>query len=191
MTALVALRTTVVWDLAVTQWLQSYASLPLDLLANANTLVGQAVVTGAIAVWLGYATWRREPPLAWLAMGLFIVVAIVGLGLKLALVHPPPMAEYSRSLWDPLGITFATPSGFPSGHVARVTFLAFVAAALARTAAVRIALALLVAYTFWARVYIGDHWLSDAVGGLALGVAAGCLALMWVESRRARDVRGS
>jgi membrane-associated phospholipid phosphatase len=191
MTALVALRATLAWDLAVTQWLQSDASLPLDLLANANTLVGQAVITGAIAVWLGYVTWRREPPLAWLAMGLFIVVAVVGLGLKLALVHPPPTAEYLRRLWDPLDITFATPSGFPSGHIARVTFLAFVAAGLARAATARIALALLVGYTFWARVYIGDHWLSDAVGGLALGVAAGSLALLWIESRRAPDVRGS
>jgi membrane-associated phospholipid phosphatase len=191
MTALVVLRATVVWDLAVTQWLQSYASLALDLLANANTLVGQAVVTCGVAVWLGYVAWRHEPPLAWLAMGLFIVVAVVGLGLKLALVHPPPTAEYLRRLWDPLNITFATPSGFPSGHIARVTFLALVAAALARTAAARIALALLVAYTFWARVYIADHWLSDAVGGLALGVAAGCLALTWIESRRARNVRGS
>ena len=190
MTALVALRATVARDLAVTLWLQSYPSLPLDLLANVNTLVGQAAVTGAIAMWLGYLTWRREPPLAWLATGLFIVVAVVGLGLKLALVHPPPTAEYLRRLWDPLDITFATPSGFPSGHVARVTFLAFVAAALARTAAARIALALLVAYTFWARVYIGDHWLSDAVGGLALGVAAGCLALMWIESCRLYAPRG-
>jgi undecaprenyl-diphosphatase len=185
MTALVVLRATVALDLAVTQALQSFASLPLDVLANANTLVGQAVVTGAIAVSLGYVAWRREPPLAWLGMSLFIVVGAVGLALKLALVHPPPTAEYLRRLWDLLDFALATPSGFPSGHVARVTFLAFFAGALARTTAARIALAVLVVYTFWARVYIGDHWVSDAVGGLALGAAAGCLALLWIESRRA------
>jgi membrane-associated phospholipid phosphatase len=191
MTALVVLRATVALDIAVTQALQSFASLPLDVLANANTLVGQAVITSAIAAFLGYVAWRRGPPLAWLGVSLFVVVGAVGLALKLALVHPPPTAENLRRLWDLLDLTFATPSGFPSGHIARVTFLAVFAGALVRTTAARIALAVLVVYTFWARVYIGDHWVSDAVGGLALGVATGCLAVVWLNWCRARDVRGS
>lgn len=38
-----------------------------------------------------------------------------------------------------------------------------------------------VAITFLARIYIGDHWLSDAAGGLALGVGAGSLASAWAD----------
>ena len=48
-----------------------------------------------------------------------------------------------------------------------------------------------VAYTFWARVYIGDHWLSDVVGGLALGIATGCAAIAWIVRCRATVDPGS
>jgi len=172
-------------DLAFTRSLQSVASDPLDILANANTPFGQALVSVLLAAALALVAWRREPPMAWLAMLLFGGVVVVGLVLKLVLVHPPPTHEYVRALWNPLGVGISTPSGFPSGHIARMTFLAIVGAALFRAQPIRIALALFVGYTFWARVYIGDHWLSDAIGGLALGVAAGSLAWMWIE--RCRD----
>ena len=173
-------------DLAFTQLLQMVASGPLDLLANVNTLFGQASVTTALAALLAIAAWRREPRWAWLAAGLFVIAAGAGVALKLVLVHAPPPPEYVRAWWNPLGVQFATPSGFPSGHVARVTFLALFAMGLTRSAGIRIALLALIAYTFWARVYIGDHWVSDAIGGLALGVATGCAALAWVLARAGR-----
>jgi undecaprenyl-diphosphatase len=165
------------------------ASTPLDVLANANTLLGQGPVTIAIAALLASIAWRRGPRLGWVAVGLFVVVGAVGVALKVALDHPPPSEAFSRSFWNPLGVTIATPSSFPSGHVARVTFLAIFAATLVRVRPARIALAVLVAYTVWARVYIGDHWVSDAIGGLALGVAAGCGAVMWIDGRRGYDRR--
>lgn len=39
----------------------------------------------------------------------------------------------------------------------------------------------IVAVTFLARIYIGDHWLSDAAGGLALGIAIGAAAALWLR----------
>jgi undecaprenyl-diphosphatase len=185
MTVLVMLRATRSLDLAVTQALQSVASAPLDALANADTLIGQATVSAAILVVLAYLTWRRGPRLAWAAVGLFVLVSVVELALKLTVVHPPPPEEYLRGTWDPLGVSVSTPSGFPSGHVARVTFVALFAALVVRANAFRIALAAVVAVTVWARVYIGHHWLSDAIGGLSLGILAGCLAILWVEWCRA------
>jgi membrane-associated phospholipid phosphatase len=168
------------FDVAYTQSLQRVASDPLDLLANVNTVFGQASVTVALAAALALVAWRREPRLAWLAAGLFVVAAGAGVALKLLLVHAPPGPEYIRAWWNPLGVAISTPSGFPSGHVARVTFLAIFAMGLARPTALRIALLVVIAYTFWARVYIGDHWVSDAIGGLALGAATGSVALWWL-----------
>ena len=191
MTALVAVRATQAIDPAATRALQSVASWPLDVLANANTLIGQASVTLAIAAVLTFAAWRRGPPLGWLAAGLFVLVGAAGVALKVGLDHPAPPEELHRAFWDPLSVPVSTPSSFPSGHVARVTFLAFFATALAGTGRLAVALVVLVAYTLWARVYLGEHWLSDAVGGLALGIAAGGIAAMWIERCRARDVRGS
>ena len=37
-------------DVAFTQALQSVASQPLDLIANVNTVIGQASITAALAV---------------------------------------------------------------------------------------------------------------------------------------------
>jgi undecaprenyl-diphosphatase len=184
---LVMLRATRSFDLAATQALQSIAAEPLDLLANADTLIGQASVSAAIVALLAYVLWRRGPRLAWVGAGLFVIVGVVELTLKLVLVHPPPPEQYVRAIWNPLGVSVPTPSGFPSGHIARVTFVALFAAAVVRMRAVRTTVAAIVVVTLWARVYIGHHWLSDAVGGLTLGTAAGCLALIWIEWRRAYD----
>lgn len=182
---LVAFGATRSIDVSVTQGLQRVASEPLDLAANLNTLFGQPSVTTAFAALLAFTAWRREPRSAWLAAGLFAAAAGAGVVLKLALVHPPPGPEYVRAWWNPLGVAISTPSGFPSGHIARVTFLALLAMGLARSVAVRWLLTAFLAYTFWARVYIGDHWISDAVGGLALGMATGCAALWWITRCRA------
>ena len=171
--------------MAFTRALQSVAAQPLDLLANVNTLIGQASITTAFAALFGLAAWRREPRWAWLAAGLFVIATGAGVALKLALVHAPPGPEYVRAWWNPLGVAISTPSGFPSGHIARVTFLGLLAAGLVRFTPARIALIALIAFTFWARVYIGDHWLSDAIGGLALGTATGCAALWWLARCRA------
>ena len=171
----------------MTRALQSVASGALDVVANANTPVGQAPVTIAATAGLALIAWRREPGAAWLGAGLFAIVAGAGLLMKLALVHPPPPAEYVRALWDPLGFGVPTPSAFPSGHIARVGFLAIFAVGLASGTWVRVALVALIVWTFWSRVYIGDHWISDAVGGLALGTAAGCAAVAWVIRCRGYD----
>ena len=39
-----------------------------------------------------------------------------------------------------------------------------------------------VAFTLFARVYIGDHWISDALAGLALGAAVAALAVGWMRA---------
>lgn len=93
----------------------------------------------------------------------------------------------SRSFWDLP--TLGTPNSFPSGHVARVTFLAFLTSAIWPWRAVRVGAAAVVMITLWARVYIGDHWLSDGLGGVVLGAALGAIAFAAI--RRARADRPS
>jgi len=177
-------------DLEVTVALQRAATPALDWLANLNTLIGQAPVSVALAAILALALWRREPGFAWTAAAFLAVPAVAGLVLKLAIVHPPPPEELVRALWNPLGVRFPTAGGFPIGHVARVTFLALLAGGIWRASLGRAALAAVVLWTLWSRVYIGDHWASDALGGLALGVASGCAALLWLRAGRSTPSRG-
>lgn len=172
-------------DGGVTAALQSVASFPLDLFANLNTLVGQATVTSVITIAAAAWLWRREPSGAWLAAGFFALTVVGELALKYGLDHPAPPLALDRSLWDPLGVRVTSPSSFPSGHVARVTFLAILGAGVVGGRLAGLLAVAVVAYTMWARVYLGDHWISDVLGGLALGGAAGFAALAWIAWRRA------
>jgi undecaprenyl-diphosphatase len=76
--------------------------------------------------------------------------------------------------------TLDTPSSFPSGHASRLTFLSAFAALVLQRRAVTLAAAAFVALTLVARVYIGDHWPTDVLGGTALGLAFAAPAAAWI-----------
>ena len=196
---LLAVLALVVWlggtrdaDLAGIRAAQSLASRELDLIANGHTTIGQviptvlaALVLAAVAWWRGRGAasegvlWRR---LAWLAPLLILVTGAIELALKLTTGHAPPGDEYIRAFMNPLGVRVHTPSAFPSGHVTRMTFLVLMAAAMFPSAWLRAVGIALVAASLFLRVYIGDHWPSDVIGGLLLGVAVGSVAIAWYRS---------
>jgi len=144
-------------------------------------------LTAGLAAAVALFVWRRRNVPLWPVPLLFSLIVIAELALKLVLPHEGPPHHASRSFWDLP--TLGTPNSFPSGHVARVTFLALVTSAVWPWRAVRVAAAAVVVITLWARVYIGDHWLSDALGGLLLGAAVGVIG--FAEITRARADRRS
>ena len=173
-------------DLDVTVALQRVASFPLDVIANADTVLGQSTVTIATAAVVALLLYRRERGWVWIAPLLILLTGALELVFKFAVAYPGPPEEFVRAWGSPLWVRVPTPSSFPSGHVARVTFLAFFLWWLLPNRPARAALVVLVVLTVWARVYIGDHWISDAVGGLALGLAVGALAVVWLRQARRR-----
>lgn len=181
LTVLVALRATVDFDLATTRLFQSVASPTLDLAANYHTITGQAITTVAVALVLSLYVWRRYGGLAWMAPLFIVLTAAIELVLKFGLVHPGPPDEFIRAFFNPGGIRVHTPSAFPSGHTARIAFLAVTMFALFPHLIVRSALVAFVLFSVFARVYIGDHWISDVLGGLALGLGVGAAAVLWMQ----------
>ena len=167
----VALGATRDADLGVLRILQGAASYPLDVAANVHTYIGLSYVSAAAALLAAAILWRRgRRGLAVATLFLFLTVP-PELALKLGLRHPGPPEEFWRT-FAYLGPGFTTPSSFPSGHAARLTFFCALAAFSLRSAGWRALLALAVLVSLAARVYIGDHWPSDVLGGAALGVAA-------------------
>lgn len=132
------------------------------------------------------------PPVNWLTVGAvttvfivlglrleatFAVLAAAGAGLlstvvKILWVRPRPTAE------DVLVIGTSSGYSFPSGHV--VLYVAFFGFLLywvytnLKPGAVRrglvVTLGVLIALVGPSRVYLGQHWASDALGGYALGL---------------------
>ena len=152
-----------------------------------------SVIYTAIAVYvliaLGLRWWALAPTL-WLPG------TVVEAALKLTIHQPHIPPEYIlRSSFHLTNVDL--PGSFPSGHAMRTAFLLlFIAIILwTRGGMLRRFMAagmLLISFAGgYARVYMGYHWASDVVAGMALGftlalLVAPQLSRMIVERGRAR-----
>jgi undecaprenyl-diphosphatase len=128
-----------------------------------------ASVTGlgsasAAAVLLGLcylAGWRREVAVAAVALSITGVVVAALMALVQRPFPPQPVC-----MTDGSGV----PHSFPSGHAAAVTVYALVSRR-SETLPFGIVTALAATIAF-SRIYLGTHFLSDTVVGIAIGGAA-------------------
>ncbi len=155
-------------DRAITDALQSAGSYPLDVAASLVTSLERIELTALAAVALAIWWWRREGTLGLVPLLLF-TGTLIEIVLKYALPHAPPPGELSRAIEILPGLHADTPYGFPSGHAERAAFLA----ALLSVRWPRWAwpLGVAAALVVLTRVYLGQHWASDALGGALLGLA--------------------
>jgi membrane-associated phospholipid phosphatase len=175
-------------DLAVIRAFQSIASYPIDVAVNAHTLVGQLPVTLTAAVLVALVAQRRLGGYAWLGPLFILATGGIELVFKYIAAHPGPPKEFIRAFGNPLGLPpeWKPPYAFPSGHMARITFLTVVLASLFPSRVVFVLGGAVVALSVFARVYIGDHWISDSLGGVALGGAVALAAVAWMRATSRR-----
>ena len=145
-------------------------SAGLDRLLHVLTAPGttwfRALVFVPVAVWL--VRWQRWRTLAWVVPAV-LLIGPVDTGLK-------ELVGRARPAFEGGGLEYGSLS-FPSGHSSGIATLVTVALVLAwprlraggrRAAAVAgVALVLLVGLT---RMWLGVHFLSDVLGGWALGL---------------------
>jgi undecaprenyl-diphosphatase len=161
-------------DAAIMHAVHGAATPFLDALARALTWIGNPVPTTAITVVAAgtlAAFGRRREAIA-LALGV-LAATLLDLALKEVFERVRP------NLWPHAPVPG---DSFPSGHAVTSTILFGALAAFAGRIAPRrartfaIAAALLVAGIAASRVYLGVHWPSDVVAGVAIGYL--CLALL-------------
>lgn len=171
-------------DVGATLWLQSWRSPVLLDLMYAVSWPGFAPQSWLVPVAIALVVaWRLRP-----RDGLWIVGSLIGTPIDLLVkqvVHRPRPSSDLVQVFAQLN-----DYSFPSGHVVEYTtlfgFCFFLLYALARPSGWRTALlvgcALLIALIGPSRMYLGQHWLSDVLGGYALGTLV-LVPYCWAYSR--------
>lgn len=157
-------------DAAIYQALQDLRTLPGDSVMLAITELGDTIVVMAITIavllWLA---WKR----AWRS-AIYWLAAVAGASalntvIKVALHRARP-TELFYTGWS----AFSFPSGHSTVNLVLYSFLALLIGRGSRSVwrlpvtFIALSFVLLIAFS---RVYLGAHWFSDAVGGLAFGTA--------------------
>lgn len=151
------------FDIAALQFAQSFASPVLDSGMKLLTELGSPVLWMLIAA-LFY--WRGKLHESFSLVNLIVFASAISGILKAVVASPRPDAGQFRVLYN------AGSYSFPSGHA---TMIAASAAHFWNKARAnwKILLAVLVVLVAYSRMYLGAHFLSDVIAGIAVGALIG------------------
>ena len=182
-------------DYQLEQWINAAAgnNPVMDAVMVALAKWSEVAFIALVLGWLLWGMWtraaaeRRSAFAALLAAGLALAVNQL---ISLAWSRPRPFAAHPGRVH--LLLSHPTDASFPSDHVAAAVAIAVVlVAAHRRLGLITFLVALAVGY---ARVFVGDHYPGDVLGGVVVGLLSGAILLIdraqaiisWADARAAR-----
>ncbi|HEB94497.1 MAG TPA: phosphatase PAP2 family protein [Gammaproteobacteria bacterium] len=174
-------------DLGINQFLQNIRNPLTDHVMVIFSALGDVQVTMPVLLAaLGWLWWRGRTQEAtyWLAAVAFGKLAVIVLKVSLGVVRPSVLYPG----WEAFS--------FPSGHATMsVIIYGYLAVSSAREFPLRwrwfpyVMSGVLIAGIAFSRLYLGAHWVSDVLAGLAMGLA--WVALSRIALRRHRREPGA
>ncbi len=177
-------------DFDTTVKLQDRIPRRVDEFFSIFSVIGSAEVTVTfilICSFLSLIRLRIWAAMAWLLIVPATTLEIFG---KLVLFHPgPPVLFHRNVLAGELPLFHViTNFSYPSGHMARTAFIVTVLCAVFYFQIKNWLYKILIlsgllgflGMMFLTRVYLGEHWLSDVVGGTLLGMSSGLFAAIFI-----------
>lgn len=181
-------------DFDTTVKLQDHIPRKFDKYFSYFSLIGSAEVTLMITLGLMVVFLLKERWLSIFGWLMIIPASLAEVFGKLVLYHPGPPVLFHRSLIETELPSFYVHTNFsyPSGHMTRTVFLLTVLILLtffSRTdrffrMIIILGLGLLFFMMALTRIYLGEHWLSDVIGGTVLGIAFGFFATVFILPKK-------
>src|SRR3981081_604713 len=180
-------------NLRMTHYLQGRGSTGQDIGLGVFSYLGSIEVTLVIAALLGMGLFRGLRLLAVLPLAFILLGSALEILGKQVIVSPAPGKAFQRfpEFLPSLGHKIGHWS-FPSGHLVRATIAYGLVLYLAErwelfgrdSSRLSPVLVLVIFFVGYAVVYLGWHWLSDAIGGLLLGLALLVALIAYLERKR-------
>lgn len=165
-------------DVAVSEWFEDSRTETLTDVAEKVSLASDTltkVLVGAVLLPVMLWLFRRWHEWTLVVGGLIVEVCIFGLASEVVGRDRPPVEQLDG----------APTNSFPSGHIAAATvfyagLMLVIFMQTKRTGPRLVALVIGITMPLamvWSRLYLGMHYVTDAVAGVAIGVVV--LAVMW------------